>query len=71
MFHTRELNRKINHIHERALRIVYKGNSSSFTELLKQITRLYSLQKHLIFSYRTVQSKTHYFKLADIRYIYS
>ena len=35
MFHTRELNKKINHIHERALRIVYRGSSSSFTELLK------------------------------------
>ena len=36
MFHSRELNRKINHIHERALRIVYRDNSSSFTELLKK-----------------------------------
>ena len=36
MFHARELNRKINHIHERALRIVYRDNSSSFTELLKK-----------------------------------
>ena len=32
MFHTRERNRKINHIHGRALRIVYRDNSSSFTE---------------------------------------
>ena len=38
MFHTRELNRKINHIYERALRIVYRDNSSSFTRLLKKIT---------------------------------
>ena len=36
MFHTRELNRKVNHIHQRALRIVYRGNSSSFTEVLKK-----------------------------------
>ena len=36
MFHTRELNKKINHIHERALRIVYRGSSSSFIELLKK-----------------------------------
>ena len=36
MFHSRELNRKINHIHERALRIVYRDSSSSFTELLKK-----------------------------------
>ena len=36
MFHTRELNKKINHIHERALRTVYRGSSSSFIELLKK-----------------------------------
>ena len=36
MFHTRELNRKVNHIHERALGIVYRDNRSSFTELLKK-----------------------------------
>ena len=39
MFHSRELNRKINDIHERALRIVCRDNSSSFTELLKKIAR--------------------------------
>ena len=36
MFHTTELNRRINHIHERALRMAYRDNSSSFTELLKK-----------------------------------
>ena len=30
------MNRKINHIHKRALRIVYRDNSSSFAELLKK-----------------------------------
>ena len=40
MFHTREWNRKVNHIYERALRIVYRDNSSSFTRLLKKITRI-------------------------------
>ena len=40
MFHTKKLNRKINHIHERASRIVCRDNSSSLTELLKKkITR--------------------------------
>ena len=34
MIHNRGLNNKINHIHERALRIVYKDYSSSFKELL-------------------------------------
>ena len=71
MFRTRELNRKINHIDERALRIVYRDNSSSFTELPKKSNSvyLYSLQKHPVLSYRIVQSKTHYFKLSDIRYL--
>ena len=36
MFHTRELNRKINHIHECGSRIIYSDNSSSFTELIKK-----------------------------------
>ena len=34
MFHSRKLNERINHIHERALRIVYKDFNSSFQKLL-------------------------------------
>ena len=34
MFHSRELNNRMNSIHERALRIVYKDTRSSFLELL-------------------------------------
>ena len=34
MFHSRKLNNRINRIHERALRIVYKDEVSSFKELL-------------------------------------
>ena len=34
MFHSRKLNNWINHIHERALRLVYKDCTSSFDELL-------------------------------------
>ena len=34
MFHSRKLNSRINHIHERALRLVYKGYTSTFDELL-------------------------------------
>ena len=49
MFHTRELNRKINHIHERALRIVYRDNSSSFTKLLKK-------DNSFCIHYRNIQS---------------
>ena len=36
MFHSRKLNNRINRIHERGLRIVYKDLRSSFTELLKK-----------------------------------
>ena len=35
MFHGRRANSKINHIHERALHIVYKNNVLSFEELLE------------------------------------
>ena len=34
MFHSRKLNHRINSLHERALRIVYKDDNSSFDELL-------------------------------------
>ena len=36
MFHGRVLNRKINHLHERSLRIVYKDSIRSFHELLQK-----------------------------------
>ena len=36
MFHGRVLNRKINHLHERSLRIVYKDSISSFHEWLQK-----------------------------------
>ena len=35
MFHSRTLNTKINKLHERALRLVYKNDSSTFQELLE------------------------------------
>ena len=35
MFHSRNLNNKINKLHERCLRTVYCGNTSSFKELLE------------------------------------
>ena len=34
MFHSRELNNKINNLHERALRIVYKDNKSTTIKFL-------------------------------------
>ena len=36
MFHSRKLNNRINNIHERALRIVYKDFVSTFAELLNK-----------------------------------
>ena len=36
MFHSRTLNNRINKIHERAIRIVYNDNNTSFDELLKR-----------------------------------
>ena len=34
MFHSRELNKKINRIHERSVRLVYSDKTSTFQELL-------------------------------------
>ena len=36
MFHSRQLNKKINKIQERALRITYKDAKSTYSELLEQ-----------------------------------
>ena len=36
MYHSRTLNNGINNIHERALRLTYKDNQSSFKELLEK-----------------------------------
>ena len=36
MFHNKKLNRKINHIHERALRLVYDDYTSSFKDLIQK-----------------------------------
>ena len=36
MFHSRQLNSRVNKLHDRALRIVYQNYASSFTELLEQ-----------------------------------
>ena len=36
MFHGREINRNINHIHKRPLGIVYRDCNSSFKDLLKK-----------------------------------
>ena len=51
MFHGRKANSKINHIHERALRIVYKNNVLSFEELLE-------LDKSFKIHHRNIQSLT-------------
>ena len=49
MFHSRKANAKINHIHERALRIVYKDNNSSFEKLLRK-------EKSFCIHHRNIQS---------------
>ena len=36
MYHSSTLNNRINNIHERALRLTYKDNQSSFKELLEK-----------------------------------
>ena len=37
MFHSRKVNNRINRIHERAIRLVYKDYTSSFDELLFKV----------------------------------
>ena len=49
MFHGRIANKKISHLHERALRIVYKDYISSFEDLLKR-------DKSVTIHHRNIQS---------------
>ena len=36
MFHGRQINNKISHLHERALRMIYEDSTSSFDTLLEK-----------------------------------
>ena len=47
MFHSIRLNNKINSIHERALRITYQDNTSSFQELLNKDNSVSIHHRHL------------------------
>ena len=47
MFHNRTLNDKINRLHERALRLVYKTDKLSFNELLELDNYVTTHQKNL------------------------
>ena len=48
MFHTKELNNRINSLHEKALRLIYQNRNLSFDELLK-------LDKSVSIHYRNLQ----------------
>ena len=50
MFHSRILNSKINKLHERALRLVYNDETSSFEELLKRdnSVKIYTRNLHYL-----------------------
>ena len=47
MFHSRQLNKEINTIHERALRLIYQNYTFSFTELLSKDSSLTVHQRKL------------------------
>ena len=47
MFHDRSVNRKINKIHERALRIAYKNSCTSFENLLEKAESVSIHQRNL------------------------
>ena len=49
MFHTKQLNNRINSLHEKALRVTYQDRNSSFNELLK-------LAKSVSIHYRNIMN---------------
>ena len=53
MFHSRQLNNRINKIHERAIRILYNDFSSTINELLLKDNSV-SIQKHPDFDNRII-----------------
>ena len=48
VFHDRPVNKKINRIQERALRITYKDSCSNFEELLTKANSAHSKQKFTV-----------------------
>ena len=52
MFHSRKLNNRINNIHERVLRIVFRDYESTFQQLLKQNKSIYTSRKPTNSCYR-------------------
>ena len=54
MFHSRQINHKINKLHERALLIVYNDHFSSFEELLSVTVHQRNLQTLAIEMYKTL-----------------
>ena len=56
IFHSRGVNNKINRLHERSLRIVYKDNISSFKDLLKK-DRSFTIHQRSIQSLAIIQSR--------------
>ena len=47
MFYSRRVNKRIDHIHERTLRIIYQDYNSSFKELLRKDSSLTIHQRNL------------------------
>ena len=47
MFHSRAINNRINKLHERSLRIVYKDRNSTFEDLLEKHNSVTILQRNL------------------------
>ena len=54
MFHGRVVNRKINHLHECSLRILYKDSISSFHELLQKDHSFTIHYRNIQSGYRTI-----------------
>ena len=67
MFHSRGANNKINHLHERSLQIVYKGNISFFEDLLKK-DRSFTIHQMNIKSLATELFKVRGYLLNSIMY---
>ena len=76
MFHGKKVNSKINHIHEKTLRVVYEDNYSSFEELLKKDGSFKIHQKNIqslaidLYKVKNNQSNTIMNEIVELRNVF-
>ena len=64
MLHSITLNNKINHLHERAVQVVFRNYDCSYKDLFK-MNQSFTVQKHTIFSHLIIQGQAEHLNTHD------